>query len=84
MLMKQAHIYSLIVTMLNKFGGLFILQQAYHRLSQFLICLGIDFIIKMKKITMAGMTALCWVRSGEYISYASKRNCSIIIQQRNS
>jgi hypothetical protein len=47
MLMKQSNIYSLIIIMLNKFGGLFILQQAYHRLSQFLICLGIGFIIKM-------------------------------------
>jgi hypothetical protein len=44
MLMKQSNIYSLIVTMLNKYGGLFILQLVYHRLGLFLICLGTDYI----------------------------------------
>jgi hypothetical protein len=44
MLMKQSSIYSLIVTMLNKYGGLFILQLVYLRLRQFLICLGTGYI----------------------------------------
>jgi hypothetical protein len=43
-LMKQSNIYSLVVTMLNKYGGLFILQLVYLSLNQFLICWGIGFI----------------------------------------
>jgi hypothetical protein len=43
-LMKQSNIYSLVVTMLNKYGGSFILQLVYLNLNQFLICWGIGFI----------------------------------------
>jgi hypothetical protein len=61
MLMKQSNIYSLIATMINKFGGLFILQHAYHRLSHFLICLEIGFIINMidEKDNNGWVAALC-------------------------
>jgi hypothetical protein len=58
MLMKQLNIYFLIVTMLNKYviTGLSLSKYVSHMFENWLHILDDN----MKKITMAGVAALCW------------------------